>query len=278
LPEGIEAEHLSVEVCPQLRALPARLRVSETLAVRHCTALTEIPPDTIAYEFAGSHAPLLRVLPARWTALRRISLSRCPSVEALPDGLALLKDHLDLGGCARVQRLPPGLRVLRAVDLEGCASLRELPASMPPPEQAEIGGSGLRSLPPGWENTALKWHRVSVTARMLFRPETIPIAEILGQPNVETRRVIIERLGMEKLFQLAAPALVDSDTDAGGPRELLRIAVPGDEEVAMLKVRCPSTGRTFFLRVPPQVASCRAAAAWIAGFHDPGDYNPVVET
>ena len=278
LPEGIEAALLSVEVCPNFRALPARLRISENLSLRHCAAFAEIPADTVAYEFACPDAPLLRTLPARWTALRRISLERCREIEALPEGLALVKDHLDVGGCVRLQRLPKGLRVLRRIDLANCTALRELPASMPPPEQAELAGSVLRGLPPGWENSALTWNRVPVTARMLFRPETIPIAEILGQPNVETRRIIIERLGMEKLFQAAAPALVDSDTDAGGPRQLLRVSITGDEDVVMLEVRCPSTGRRFFLRVPPNMTSCHAAAAWLAGFHDPKDYNPVVET
>lgn len=278
LPEGLDGEHLAVEVCPGLRALPARVRMSETLTVRHCTAFEEVPPETIAYQFDCPGAPLLRALPARWTALRTLQLSRCTALEGLPEGLALVKDSLDLQGCVSLRALPAGLRVLRAMDLRDCSALHELPPAMPPPDQAELGGSGLLGLPPGWDNAALKWRRVPVSARMLFRPETIPIAEVLGQPNVETRRVIIERLGMEKLFQAAAPALVDSDTDAGGPRELVRVAIAGDEDIVMLKVRCPSTGRHFFLRVPPNMTSCRTAAAWIAGFHDPSDYNPLVET
>jgi hypothetical protein len=278
LPEGLEVEHLRVENCASFRALPARLRVSENLAVTFAKPFEEIPPETIAYDIDCSDAPLLRSVPPRWTALRRLSLTRCTGVVALPDGLALVKDLLELRGCVGLQRLPSGLRVLRALDLQDCASLRELPPAMPPPEHTELGGSGLRSLPPGWENAALKWRRVPVTARMLFRPETIPISEVLGQPNVETRRIVIQRLGLERLSAATAPVLIDGDTDAGGPRELLRLALPGDEDVVMLKVRCPSTARLFFLRVPPNMTSCRTAAAWLAGFHDPSDYNPVVET
>ncbi len=41
---------------------------------------------------------------------------------------------------------------------------------------------------------------------------------------------------------------------------------------------CPSTGRQYMIRVPPNTATCRQAAAWIAGFDDPDDYHPVLET
>ena len=39
-----------------------------------------------------------------------------------------------------------------------------------------------------------------------------------------------------------------------------------------------STGRQYALRVPPAMRTCRQAAAWTAGFTDPADYNPLVET
>ena len=149
---------------------------------------------------------------------------------------------------------------------------------MPPPERAEIGGSGLRQLPPGWEKIPIAWHRVPVTVRMLFEPHTIPVEEILGERNVEVRRVTIERLGFERFIQAAGATVVDSDRDAGGPRELVRVPLTGDEDMVALRVHCPSTGRLFCLRVPPATPTCRAAAAWLAGFHDPNDYNPLLET
>jgi hypothetical protein len=34
----------------------------------------------------------------------------------------------------------------------------------------------------------------------------------------------------------------------------------------------------YALRVPPTMRSCRQAAAWMAGFDDPDDYRPLVET
>jgi hypothetical protein len=44
-----------------------------------------------------------------------------------------------------------------------------------------------------------------------------------------------------------------------------------------LKVVCPSTGHLHVLRVPPHMRSCRQAAAWIAGFDNPDDYQPIIE-
>jgi hypothetical protein len=34
----------------------------------------------------------------------------------------------------------------------------------------------------------------------------------------------------------------------------------------------------YMLRVPPQVRTCRRAAAWLAGFEHERDYNPLIET
>jgi len=64
----------------------------------------------------------------------------------------------------------------------------------------------------------------------------------------------------------------------GGIRRLLRIDLPGDEPFVGLVVFDPSTARQYVLRVPPDMTSCRQAAAWVAGFDNPDDYRPVVET
>ena len=68
------------------------------------------------------------------------------------------------------------------------------------------------------------------------------------------------------------------DEDAGGPRQLLRIELEGDEPLVGLACCCPSTGRQYFIRVPPATKTCHQAAAWIAGFDDPKLYKPALET
>jgi hypothetical protein len=72
--------------------------------------------------------------------------------------------------------------------------------------------------------------------------------------------------------------VLDRDQDAGGPRRLLRVDVAGDEPLVCVSVICPSTRRQFMLRVPPTMTSCRHAVAWTAGFDNPDDYQPMVET
>ena len=72
--------------------------------------------------------------------------------------------------------------------------------------------------------------------------------------------------------------VLDADTDAGSGRELLQVELANDESLVCVSVQCPSTGRRYLLRVPPTVTSCQEAVAWTAGFDDPLDYRPIVET
>ncbi|ULH16181.1 hypothetical protein MF271_06080 [Deinococcus sp. KNUC1210] len=51
-----------------------------------------------------------------------------------------------------------------------------------------------------------------------------------------------------------------------------------DESLVALNMQCPSTGRSYFIRVPPSTTTCHQAAAWIAGFDDPAQYRPVMES
>jgi hypothetical protein len=59
---------------------------------------------------------------------------------------------------------------------------------------------------------------------------------------------------------------------------LLRVKLSEDEDLVAMSCFCPSTARQYIIRVPPQTPTCRHAAAWIAGFDDPNDYRPLIET
>jgi hypothetical protein len=89
---------------------------------------------------------------------------------------------------------------------------------------------------------------------------------------------MLERFGFAKFMTAACAEVLDRDTDAGGARELLRVRVPGDVDLVSVSVRCPSTGRQYLLRVPPEMTSCQQAVAWTAGFNDPDAYAPLAET
>jgi hypothetical protein len=144
----------------------------------------------------------------------------------------------------------------------------------------EVADSGIEALPQSLQSAQVVWRGVRVSDRIAFHPETITVREILRETNVELRRVLLERVGMEWFCANAQAQVVDSDFDSGGERRLLRVVFSGgeDEDVVCLEVRCPSTGRRYLLRVPPQSSSCERAAAWLAGFSSARLYRPVVET
>jgi hypothetical protein len=276
LPDGLELTQLSIEDCGSLTTLPPKTRVVDSVTVDNCP-VASLPDDLRCYSFSGSRLTQLRHLPAGWRTLHLLRLQGCSALETLPEGLHLV-GHLHLEGCRALRTLPPSLRVLGTIDVRGCTALRELPANMPPPAHLEVAWSGLRTLPRGWELVRLTWNRVAISPRLVTDPGSYTLSEILAEPNVEIRRVLVERCGMPRLLASARPDVLDRDIDAGGPRVLLRLEMgAGEEPLLCLHVRCPSTGREYHLRVPPHVTTCRQGAAWLAGY-DSSRYAPVLET
>jgi hypothetical protein len=144
----------------------------------------------------------------------------------------------------------------------------------------EVADSAIEALPQSLQSAQVVWRGVRVSDRIAFHPDTITVREILRETNVELRRVLLERVGTEWFCANAQAQVVDSDFDLGGERRLLRVAFGGgeDEDIVCLEVRCPSTGRKYLLRVPPQSTECAQAAAWLAGFSSARQYRPFVET
>jgi hypothetical protein len=122
------------------------------------------------------------------------------------------------------------------------------------------------------------WNGVRVPSQVITHPQDLDILEVLSESNNEVRRVMVERYGLERLFQDASPEVLDVDTDSGGKRELLKVSLPFDEPLLMVRVRCASTGRLFLLRVPPRTHTCAQGIAWMFGFEEPKDYHPAFET
>ena len=141
-----------------------------------------------------------------------------------------------------------------------------------------IGETQITNLPPGFKDAELYWNNVRINEQIAFHPETLTADDVLNEPNVEVRRVMIERMGLEHFLTITNPTEHDHDTDPGGERRLLEIDMDDDEPVVVLSVHDPSTKRQYFLRVPPDMQTCHQAAAWIAGFDDPNDYRPLMET
>lgn len=316
LPAGVTARSLDLSGCTALRRLPDGLRVRR-LDLSGCTALEALPPGLCCYELALCNTPV-RSLPADLRVDYRLDLSGCRELEALPDGLQVgslvlrdctrlaalpegldvcfldlsgcvgLRDwprqgrmrfgHLNLSGCVQLTSLPDWLTGLAQLDLRGCAGLTALPEGLRVTSWIDVADTSIQALPASLKNARLRWRGIPIDERIAFRPETIRVAEVLNEPNVERRRVLMERLGYETFLLHANARVLDRDRDAGGERRLLRVPLPDDEDLVCVAVTCPSTGRDYMLRVPPGMRTCRQAAAWIAGFDDPSQYRPVAET
>jgi len=315
LPRGLTVRQLTLRGCTALPALPRCLNVGQ-LDLTGCTALTALPPGLRCGEL-DLEGTRLYSLPDDLHVQERLSLRDCRQLVALPGGLRVrLLDlrgcsalqalppnldvfDLDLSGCSGLARWPESARVrhgrlicagcgrlpalsrrvteLEALDLRDCVRLRALPR-LRVRQWLDVANTGLRGLPQSLRGVQLRWRGVDIDERIAFRPEELQVNDILGERNAERRRVMLERFGFGKFMTTAGAEVLDKDTDAGGFRQLLRVRVPGDADLVSVAVRCPSTGRHYLLRVPPEMRNCRQAVAWTAGFDNADAYAPLVET
>ena len=89
---------------------------------------------------------------------------------------------------------------------------------------------------------------------------------LLSEKNAEVRKVLIEKIGYDRICQ----ELQTLELDAWREYTLLRIDARADiERMHLLKMTCPSTGHIHALRVPPNLTSARAAIRWTNWDVDP---------
>lgn len=301
LPDAFEAHSINLSGCTALTRLPAGLKAHSLVAAG--SGLTSLPADLqVTYKIDLTNCKMLRSLPDHLSTGALI-VRGCTNLEALPDELSFytldasnctrLKTWgargktelgiINLSGCRALTSLPDWLNEIIDLDISGCTALEALPESLVVTGNIELADSGLRGVPPGASEARLRWRSVIIDERVAFRPETITAKDVMKQANIELRRVMLERMGYEAFFKQANAQELDRDFDPGGLRRLLRVEFKDDnrrrdEPVVCLSVICPSTARHYIIRVPPSMTSCHRAAAWIAGFDDPDQYRPVMET
>lgn len=261
----------------QLVELPADIRIDGRLVLNDCPRLETLPAGLTAGSISLRNCTSLRALPEglhTWF----LDLTGCSQFETWPKQATIQHGSLLLRNCTALRSLPAWLGRLAQLDVAGCVQLREIPADVSVSSWIDVGGSGLSGLPASLAEASLRWRNVRIDGRIAFRPETITAKESLAEKNAELRRVLIERMGYLRFAEEAGARVVDEDRDPGGARQLLRIELQEDEPLVGLSCLCPSTGRRYFLRVPPKTKSCHQAAAWMAGFDDPSLYHPLVET
>jgi len=121
------------------------------------------------------------------------------------------------------------------------------------------------------------WNGFLVTEQFIRAPETLTVVQIETEPNVEVRRLMMERFGKERFLIESGTEPIQSD-DWG---TLYRKELPRDEPLVMVKVinstpEPDGTFREYFLRVPPTMRTAREAVAWTFGKRET-DYAPDIE-
>jgi hypothetical protein len=289
----IHVSGLSISNCPHLTTLPSGLKM-HSLSVENCPNLSHLP-DTFHFKrlnLPGSrieHIPdaaiiddvlnlrgssRLKTIPS--ISLTELDLRGCTNFESLPDRLEA--DALCLSGCVLLRWQESACVEVRHLDISDCVQITHLPDWLDVSYSIDVANTGLTALPKWLKCVNVLWRGVKVDQRIAFHPEDIRCDEVIAETNVERRRVMLERIGWENFLAQVEHEILDSDTDPGGERRLMKFRFDDGEELRVLAVCCPSTERRYFIRVPPQISQCHAAAAWVAGFDDPDDYRPIKET
>lgn len=295
LPREVEATSVVVSRCVNLRGLPERLRceefflrrtdisclplglhVSHRIDAQDCRRLEYVAPLRVPQLSLPGCTALVQL--SEGLIVDWLDVSGCTKLSALPVSLTNCVEVLDVSFCTSLQTLPDGFERLQTLNLRGCSGITQLPEGIRVRSAIEVADSGLRSLPWSLRSVRVLWRGIPVPDRIAFDPESITVEEILAEANVEMRRILLDRFGVQRFVEAANAIVVDRDHDAGGERRMLRIPFPSGEDVVCMEVRCPSTGNNYILRVPLDVRTCAEAAAWLAGYSDPANYRPLVET
>jgi hypothetical protein len=276
LPRGLQCYELDASRT-SLKELPDDLQVECSIKLENCKKLASLPDGLTTGTLNLSGCTALKSLPENLN-LWYLDISGCRQITDWPRRGKIHHGGLNLSGCAGLSSLPAYVRKLATLDVTDCLAITELPKQLEIGLWLECGGSGLTGLHLSQRAIGLRWRGVQVDYKTAFQPEQINAQDALKERNTERRRVMIERMGFDRFLREAQARLLNRDQDPGGERKLLRVSLQDDEDLVCLSCNCPSTGRHYLLRVPPNMKTCHQAAAWIAGYDDPKKYKPVMET
>ncbi|MBP7863031.1 hypothetical protein KA183_15195 [bacterium] len=130
--------------------------------------------------------------------------------------------------------------------------------------------------PDGWG--IYSYRGIVVPEYVINLSEPISVEMIEAEPNVEVRRVLIERFGLENYLKTGNLVKIHQD-DCG---ILYRMNLQGDEPMLVVRVinstpEPDGTRKNYFLRVPPNMMRARQAVAWTFGLTE-DEYHPLQET
>ena len=130
--------------------------------------------------------------------------------------------------------------------------------------------------PDGWG--IYSRHGSFVPERVIEFSHRKNLEAIHREQNAEVRRHMIELYGLERYIKDAEAVKIDEDACGALYRRDSLI----DEPIVVVKVKNSTpepdgTYKYYFLRVPPEIDTARAAVAWTFGL-TPDEYTPEVET
>lgn len=125
------------------------------------------------------------------------------------------------------------------------------------------------------------WHGVAVPEAVVAKPHRITIDAIRAEPNVEVRRVMIERLGWERIVEEGGAQLVHVDA-TGKLWELSRTTDWSWDRARFVEVvnstpEPDGSRHHYFIRVPPEMQTAKQAVAWTFDLGEV-EYRPGIET
>lgn len=275
LPAGLRLDELRAGGLP-LQTVPANIQVKFRLDLSGCPALTELPRGLKVGSLALRDCPSLQRLP-EGLSVHLLDISGCEALREWPRQAELRYGTLLAARCTGLRYLPEWLSILSGLDLSDTRGIVALPEWLKVNGWLDVGGSGLSGVQAAQAGATLRWRGVRIDQTIAFAPESLRGADVLREENAERRRVMLERIGFERFLDEVDAEVLDADRDAGGERRLVRVPLRGDEPFVAVLVTCPSTGRRYALRVPPHITAGHAASAWLAGFDDPAQYQPLLE-
>src|SRR5262249_11075440 len=125
------------------------------------------------------------------------------------------------------------------------------------------------------------WEGMHISRRIAAKgSERTRLQVLVRTPNLERRRLLLDRIGYERFLDIADAKLLQQD-DYG---KLWRttLSVDGEElmvvEVLNSTLETDGSRRRYFLRVPPDTRAARDAVAWTFGFDRADDYALAAQT
>ncbi len=103
---------------------------------------------------------------------------------------------------------------------------------------------------------------IPVWVNDLIISKQLKAEHILKVNNAEVRRLCLEELGYARFLSQMEHEVIEKD----GEQELVKINwVKREEPICLVKIKCPSTGAFYTLRVPPTSETIKEAVAWTFG-------------